>query len=248
MANSTGKVRVYIACSLDGFIAGPNGELDWLEQSSSSSSSGGGAGGDGGGKNSSSAGEEKQAQREEKEDKSAEPKASAGAAVTFEQVLAETGCMLMGRSTYDAVVGFDPEMWAYGNLPVHVLTHRKLPPSSNHRVTAVSGSIDDVVRGGLAAAKGKDVYVDGGNLIRQVLDAGLVDDMVVTMVPVILGQGVSLFAGASSQHFLEFYGNVKYQNMVQLHSRPINNKKKPPLPPQEQQQQQQTTSGGSSSS
>uniref|UniRef100_A0A6V3R9W5 Bacterial bifunctional deaminase-reductase C-terminal domain-containing protein n=1 Tax=Lotharella globosa TaxID=91324 RepID=A0A6V3R9W5_9EUKA len=191
---STGKVRVYIACSLDGFIAGPKGELDWLEQSA-----------------------------DKDDDKKSDTQVQAGA-VTFEEMLSNTGCMLMGRTTYDTVVGFGPEMWAYGDIPVHVLTHRELPPSK-HNAKAVSGSLQDAVQNALAAAKGKDVYVDGGSMIRQALDAGLVDDMIITMIPIVLGKGISLFAGASQRHPLEFYGNFKYNQTVQLHARPIRKQK-----------------------
>ena len=48
----------------------------------------------------------------------------------------------------------------------------------------------------------RDVYLDGGDLIRQALDAGLVDELVVTVCPTILGEGSPLFAGAQRRHSL----------------------------------------------
>ena len=50
---------------------------------------------------------------------------------------------------------------------------------------------------------GGDVYVDGGNLIRHALDAGLVDDITLTLIPMVLGNGIPLFSGAKQTHWLE---------------------------------------------
>ena len=52
-------------------------------------------------------------------------------------------------------------------------------------------------------SEGGDVYVDGGNLIRQVLDAGLVDDITLTRIPIVLGDGIPLFSVAKQMHRLE---------------------------------------------
>ncbi|NTV39391.1 MAG: hypothetical protein HGA51_05470, partial [Demequinaceae bacterium] len=60
-------------------------------------------------------------------------------------------------------------------------------------VTAVDGEIGTLIADALAAASGKDVYVDGGTMVRAALAAGLLDDLVVTMLPVVLGTGVRLF-------------------------------------------------------
>ena len=46
-------------------------------------------------------------------------------------------------------------------------------------------------------SEGGEVYVDGGNLIRQALDAGLVDDITLTLIPIVLGDGIPLFSGAN---------------------------------------------------
>jgi dihydrofolate reductase len=146
------KLRVFIAASLDGFIAGPNDELDWLPGHS------------------------------DIED-------------TFTPFMAQIGALLMGRRTYDVVCSL-PDPWAYGDTPVLVPTSRPLTPLHNS-IRAVQGSIEEVVTAARQAAAGRDVYVDGGTLIRSALDAGLIDEIALTTVPVILGAGIPLFAGST---------------------------------------------------
>ena len=134
------KVRVFIASSLDGFIAGPNDELDWL------------------------------------------PSANSGVEDTFTPFMAGIGALLMGRRTYEVARGFDGP-WPYGDTPVLVTTKHPLegaPPT----VSAVNGELATVVTVAKAAAGERDVYVDGGTLIRSALDAHLVDEITLTLVPI----------------------------------------------------------------
>ncbi len=111
----------------------------------------------------------------------------------FSAFLDGVGALLMGRRTFDVVAGF-PGPWPFGERPVLVATHRPLPPVAG-AVRAVSGDIGAMVAEAKSAAGGLDVYIDGGALIRQALDADLVDAMTLTTVPVVLGAGVPLFGG-----------------------------------------------------
>lgn len=181
MGRTKSRVRVYIACSLDGFIAGPDDDLSWLPQ--------GGPG---------------------------EASESGPGAVGFEQFMAGVGALLMGRRTYDVIAGFGG--WPYGDCPVLVPTHRPLDPV-HPSVKPFTGSIAELVAAAQEVADGRDVYLDGGNLIRQAIDAHLVDDMIVTIAPVVLGQGHPLFAGACERHSFEFVGHHDFNGMVQLHAR-----------------------------
>ncbi len=155
------KVRVFIASSLDGFIAGPNDELDWLVG------------------------------REGVED-------------TFTPFLQQIGALLMGRRTYDAISGFDGE-WQYGQTPVVVATTRALDPT-RPSVRGSSGTIEELIASARKLAGARDVYIDGGALIRSALDAGFVHDVTVTVVPIILGRGIPLFAGSKNRHPLKLLG------------------------------------------
>jgi dihydrofolate reductase len=135
------KVRVFIACSLDGFIAGPDDELDWLEGPD-------------------------------------------GAEDTFTPFFKEIGAMLMGRRTYDVACNFEGA-WPYGDTPIIVATNRPLE-TANPSVQGHQGTIGELVTRAKTMSGGRDVYLDGGNLIRQALDAGLVDEVTLTLIPIIL--------------------------------------------------------------
>lgn len=144
-----------------------------------------------------------------------------GPGIGYEAFIADIGAMLMGRNTYNVVAGFDGP-WPYGDMPILVATTRPFTSPHPH-VTAAQGSIEELVAQALQRAQGKDVYLDGGNLIRQALDAGLVDELIITMVPILLGQGTQLFAGLQQEHLLEFTDVQRWnQKCVQWVARPRN--------------------------
>jgi dihydrofolate reductase len=169
-----GRIRVFIACSLDGFIAGVDYDLSWLPP----------------------------------------PGDDDHGHAAF---MAEVGALLMGRATYDVVTGF--EAWPYGERPVLVATTRPLLPAVTS-VRAVSGPIATMVHEAVAAAGGADVYLDGGELIRQALDADLIDELVVTFVPVVLGAGHALFAGVAHRRHFELVAQRTTGGLAQLTLRP----------------------------
>jgi len=176
----TGQLRVFCACSLDGFIAGEGDDLSWLP-----------------------------------EPEEGEPAEDHG----YDAFMADIGALLMGRGTYDVVRGFDVD-WPYGDTPVIVATRRPLDEGAPDTVVAAEGDIESLAARARDAADGKDVYVDGGVLIRQALDAGLVHDLVVTIIPVALGRGHPLFAGVEQRCAFEITRTRTLSRAVQLHLRP----------------------------
>ena len=186
------KVRVYIASSFDGFIAGPGDDLSWLPGADPTASEGVLDG----------------------------PTHSQGSgSVGYAEFMERVGALLMGRRTFDVVLGFGGE-WPYAERPVLVATHRPLA-TDIPSVEPVSGSIEQLIAHAKHRAGNKDVYLDGGNLIRQALDAGLVDDLIVTLVPELLGQGHPLFAGLEQRRSLEFTGHYPFgPGLLQIHARP----------------------------
>jgi dihydrofolate reductase len=80
----------------------------------------------------------------------------------------------------------------------------------------VEGPIEALIAQARVAAGDKDVYVDGGDVIRQALDAGLVDELTVSIVPIVLGRGAPLFAGAKRRHPLVLVKHEVAAELVQL--------------------------------
>lgn len=143
------KASVFVGTSLDGFMARPNGDLDFLPP---------GGGEDHG----------------------------------YDSFMATVDALLIGRNTFDKVLSFDP--WPYGAKPVFVLTSHPLdlPPVPGAVLEPVHGSPPEVMSG-LESRGIQHLYVDGGLTIQQFLQAGLIQYLTITRVPVLIGAGIPLF-------------------------------------------------------
>jgi dihydrofolate reductase len=143
------KLSVFCGVSVDGFLARPNGELDFLD-----------AGGQ-------------------------EPHG-------FEEFFSSVDVLVIGRKTYEVVLGFGG--WAYGKKPVVVLSTHTLDFSSipDAVVEQMSGEPAAIIER-LSARGFQHAYIDGGITIQSFLAAGLIDRMIVTRVPILIGEGVPLF-------------------------------------------------------
>jgi dihydrofolate reductase len=142
-------VSVFIGTSVDGFIARPNGDLDFLPE--------------GGG----------------------EPHG-------YDEFMASVDALVIGRKTFETVLGF--ATWPYGDKRVVVLSSRPVD------LSAVRGGVVEQMAGPpaeivakLAASGAHHIYVDGGITIQGFLRAGLVQRLIITRVPVIIGAGIPLF-------------------------------------------------------
>jgi dihydrofolate reductase len=143
------KASVFIATSLDGFIARHDGALDWLP-------------------------------------------ANGGEPHGYEEFIATIDAIVIGRNSFEKVLEFDP--WPYGKKRVVVLTTR---PSE---VVAPDGAVLEVMAGTpreivtrLAERGMKHLYIDGGVTIQRFLEAGLIQRVIITRIPVLLGSGIPLF-------------------------------------------------------
>ena len=156
----------HVTMSLDGFVAGRDDSMDWVV----------GQWSDGG---------------ENTRDIDVQRSALA------DEVLQSAGAILGGRRWYDVAVrkfhGYDGIYGGQWTGPVFVLTHR--PPDAGHHpaIIFLSNGLIDAVATATGAAAGKDVIVFGANLAAQCLGAGLLDEIVIHLVPVLLGDGVRLF-------------------------------------------------------
>jgi len=144
------KASVFVGASVDGFIARPDGGLDWLPQD-------------------------------------AEPHG-------YDEFIASVDTIVIGRKTFEVVLGF--ETWPYGKTPVVVLSSQRVDLSvavaRGGVVEHMSGSPTDIVSS-LTARGLQHVYVDGGITIQRFLQAGLVNRLVITRIPVLIGEGIPLF-------------------------------------------------------
>jgi len=151
--------------SLDGFIAGRDDAMDWVVAQWS----------EGG-----------QTTRDIEVQRSA----------VADEVLQRAGAILGGRRWYDIGVrkfgGYEGIYAGQWSAPVFVLTHR--PPDAGHHpaITFLSGDLSDAVATATRAAAGKNVIVFGASLAVRCLHAGLLDEIVIHLVPVLLGDGVRL--------------------------------------------------------
>ena len=156
MAGRTWTAKVFIAASLDGFIARPNGDIDWLTG-----------------------------------DRPALDHAAGDPGLPgdhgYAGHMADVDHVVMGRGTYDKVLTF--AAWPYTGYRVIVITSTL--ETDDERIS-VARSLEEAVS--LLDERGsRGVYVDGGQTIQAFLRAGLVDTLVVTRIPVLIGQGRPLF-------------------------------------------------------
>ena len=109
----------------------------------------------------------------------------------YDEFMATVDALVIGRNTYETVLGFDT--WPYARKPVFVLSTRPLAKApAGALVEHIEGSPADVVS--LLERRGvQHIYVDGGITIQAFLRAGLVQHLTVTRVPVLIGTGIPLF-------------------------------------------------------
>jgi len=142
------KATVFIATSIDGFIARENGDIDWLPGA-------------------------------------VEPHG-------FEELFASVDAVVIGRKTFETVLKFGS--WGYGQKPVVVLSSRaaELKAPVQAICDFLNGEPQEVVTQ-LAHRGFKHVWLDGGLTIQRFLAAGLIQRMIITRIPVLLGSGIPLF-------------------------------------------------------
>jgi dihydrofolate reductase len=105
---------------------------------------------------------------------------------------AQVGALAIGASTYEFMLSHE---WAYEGVPAWVFTHRELAKPDGADVRFVQGGVADHIADMRAAAGDANVWVvGGGELASQFAEAGALDDVIVSYVPVALGTGIGLFA------------------------------------------------------
>jgi dihydrofolate reductase len=142
------KGSVFVGTSLDGFLARPDGSLDFLSP--------------------------------------------AGIVPHgYEEFIASVDALVIGRKTYEFVVDFSD--WPYGDKPVFVLSSADIKaPPKGAVVERMHGNPRDIASH-IADRGIGHIYVDGGDTIQQFLRAGLIQRLIISRVPVLIGKGIPLF-------------------------------------------------------
>jgi dihydrofolate reductase len=155
----------HVTMSVDGFIAGPDHEMEWAFSS-------------GGGENR-----------------------------IADEVMNATGAILAGRNWYDvATARYRGRHGIYGGNwegPVFVLTHHPPEDPGDPGITFLSGELTEAVATAREAAAGKNLEIFGAELAAQCLDEGLIDEIVIHLAPILLGDGVRLYGASASRRPVE---------------------------------------------
>ena len=126
----------------------------------------------------------------------------------YEEFFASVEALVIGRKTYETVLAFNE--WPYGAKPVVVLSTRPLAAApAGAAVERMSGE-PAAVLWQLAARGIGHVYVDGGITIQRFLEAGLIQRLVITRVPVLIGEGIPLFGVTGRDIKLRHVGTRHY--------------------------------------
>lgn len=172
------KSSVFIATSLDGFIARTGGELDWLDAANATVPDGEDCG--------------------------------------YRAFIESIDILIMGRKTYEQVLSFDN--WPYGRKPVIVLSRNKIKIPDQLAQTVSHSSESPTDLGDRLSKEGaKRLYIDGGITIRRFLAEGAIDDLTITVIPVLLGSGIPLFGDLNKEIPLKHIATKTYDfGFVQL--------------------------------
>jgi len=126
----------------------------------------------------------------------------------YDEFIASVDALVIGRKTFETVLAFDT--WPYGEKPVFVLSTRALASApAGAVVERMSGDPAEIVSK-LDARGIRHVYVDGGITIQRFLQAGLIQRLIITRVPVLIGAGIPLFGAIPRDILLKHVGTRQY--------------------------------------
>lgn len=169
------NVILYIAASLDGYIARKNGAVEWLSGSGDSINVDNG----------------------------------------YDKFYSTIDTVVMGRTTYEQVINeLSPDIWVYEGKKCYVATTRNC--KTDNRVKFISEDITGFINS-LKGQQGKDIWlVGGGKLIDQFIKQNLIDKYIITIIPIILGDGIPLFIGENPEIRLKLIETKTFDGMVEL--------------------------------
>ena len=163
---------IFIGTSLDGFIAGKDGDIGWLNEIPNPSNSDYG----------------------------------------YAEFIENIDALVMGRKTFELVLTFGD--WPYGK-PVFVLSNSldNVPEGMEDKAEIVKGDLKTLFE--MLKKRGyEDLYVDGGSVIQSFLKEDLIDEMIITRVPILLGEGIPLFGKLENHMKFKLVKTVTYNETL----------------------------------
>ncbi len=168
------KVILYIACSLDGYIAGPGENLDFLS-----------------------------VVQQDGED------------YGYSDFITTVDTVILGRKTYDWVMKQVP-VFPHAGKETFIITRTAKPSQGN--ITFYTGSLHELIMS-LKGKEGNNIFIDGGaEIVNALLKGSLIDEFYISIIPILLGDGVKLFNDGRPQQKLKLVSSKHFEKgLVQLH-------------------------------
>jgi dihydrofolate reductase len=164
------KVSVYIATSLDGFIARQDGSIDWLTNIPNPS----------------------------------------GEDYGYQHFIDSIDVIVMGRNTFETALSFGE--WPYTKRVIVLSTRTIEIPDRLPKNVSVQNASPSILLESLSADGATHLYVDGGKTIQRFLAAGLVDELTITRIPILLGDGLPLFGSIEHDIHLQHLETKAFAN------------------------------------
>ena len=162
------KIILYIASSLDGYVARENGDIDWLPQSDTSG---------------------------------------------YDEFYKTVDVVIMGKTTYDQILTFGE--YPYKGKKSYVFTRNN--STTKYENTEFVSDVDEFVRDIFPKLEGNIWLVGGGQIISTFVNHEIVDEIILSIVPVVLGKGIPLFQNIQKETKLELVKTTNYDKLVELH-------------------------------
>ncbi|NDV96154.1 dihydrofolate reductase [Dysgonomonas sp. 521] len=167
------KIKLYIAASIDGYIADTDGGLDWLSGYPIT------------------------------------PELNYG----YDEFFNSVDSVIMGGRTYRDILNMDV-IYPYRDKTSYIITRNKDSQTSKENIQFLSENVIETITS-LKEQQGKDIWlVGGGEIIVMLLDNNLVDEMIITHIPKILGDGIPLFPKMKTESNWRLHNSQSYSNGV----------------------------------
>ncbi|WP_195988390.1 dihydrofolate reductase family protein [Clostridium sp. D53t1_180928_C8] len=169
------KVILYIATSLDGYIADHNGDVNWLSGQDESNTEQG----------------------------------------SYPEFIETIDTVILGYKTYHQVVTeLSPDIWVYKGKQSYVITNKNI--ENKEEIIFTNKNLGDLISN-LKKQQGKNIWICGGaSIVNQLLELNLIDEFCISIIPTILGDGISLFDKQIKEKKLELVSTRTYNGIVDL--------------------------------